>query len=86
MKLDLSKLTGSKTNSSAINFGQKIRNFFGSQGGKWTIVGVATVALLSGIGYNLHKKKQVLAPSTQNTAVNNTRKTNEKEKHLSAVV
>lgn len=49
LKLDLSKLTSEKTK--ATNFGNKIKTFLKSKGGKWTLGIAGGTAVAAGLGY-----------------------------------
>ena len=86
LKLDLSKLTGSYSGETSVGFMGRVRRFFGTQRGKWTAVGVATAALLAGIGYNLYQKKQASSLTPQNSVEAKVEKKSTEQKHLSAVV
>lgn len=78
-----------------VSFGGKVKQFFSSQKGKWATVAIATIAALSGIGYQMHKNNQKLQQNSGITEEENTAQIpvetpiKEKEieqKHLSAVV
>jgi len=55
LKLDLSKLTDVTTEESG-TLGARIRKFFNSKGGKWTIAGICAAAI-AGVGYSIYKNK-----------------------------
>ena len=74
LRLDLSKISGPKTNSNTISFGQRFKNFFGSKSGKWT-TGIATALALTGIGYSVYM-------NYKNKIANNKPET----EHLSAII
>lgn len=74
LRLDLSKISGPKTNSNTISFGQRLKNFFGSKSGKWT-AGIATALALTGIGYSVYM-------NYKNKIANNKPET----EHLSAII